>query len=114
MSMNAGRMVWHRTRLNPSKWSADSHLDDHAWYTCEKQDYGGWLAQFVRRRDDVSTDQPGFVVYTPPMRYLTERIDIGWRPKLADAKQLCDKHHHAAILASDNDSLKGYIKRWPL
>jgi len=103
--MNAGRMVFSRS-WPEGNWHADSHLDDYAWYICEKKDYGGWLAKFVRRRDD-QTD-------APPLRRLVESEDLGWRLKLAEAKRICDEHHHAAILASDDESVKGYVTRWPL
>jgi hypothetical protein len=106
MSMNAGRLIFSKPRHANVSWETSSDLDDRTFYVCEKQDYGGWLAKVGSRLEDQRS--------APPLRYLVERTDIGWRLKLVDAKRLCDQHHHKAILASDDESLKGYVQRWPL
>lgn len=100
--MKDARLVFSKVREG-QKWHTSGHQDERTFYVCERHGTG-WLAKVGGRLDDQAL--------APPGRFLTGYTDLGWKPKFAEAKRLCDAHHQAAILAGDDENLKAYVRRW--
>lgn len=108
MMMNAGKMVWHKRTRNEGEWVCESALneerDEQVLYTIYPMHGEGWLPEVhtmeKRGRRTVGSEK---------------QLSVGPVRKLADAKRICDEHHHKAISEFEGViGVKDYIKRYPL
>ena len=104
--MNAGKLVFSKSRTSGAWFAEASGEDDDANYRIIRHAAGGWLAQISHRLDDQTNRPPhGF--------YLVSKVDLGWAPTMARARELCNADNRAVIMKGSDEGLKAYMERWP-